>query len=97
MNESEEQQKIARSQSVECAAANNMVLFPNVMELNELDIRDGVPSIQSASSSVEVDITPLQNPLAFADHPAFGAQFSDGNIKLHTVHYFMSHVCILHH
>ena len=54
----------------------NEIYFPHVQELSKFDIVDDVPSIQFPSSSVEVDITPLQNPVAFADHPAFGAQFS---------------------
>jgi len=57
-------------------ATNNRILLPTVEELNRYDFLDDVPSIQFPSSSVEVDITPLQNPVSFADHPAFGAQFS---------------------
>ena len=58
-------------------ATNERILIPAVEELSRYDFLDDVPSIQFPSSSVEVDITPLQNPVAFADHPAFGAQFSD--------------------
>ena len=68
------------------------ILLSVVDKLNEFDIQDDVPCIQFPSSSVEMDVTPLQNPVNFADHPAFGAQFSEGNTIYNIILYFLSFV-----
>ena len=72
-------ERVDMSQSVQKTATNEMVYLPSVVGLSDVDVTDGVPCIQAPSSSVEVTISSLQSPIAFADYNAFGELFGQGD------------------
>jgi cytoplasmic FMR1 interacting protein len=51
------------------------VFLPKVQDLHTLELSDDVPNIQFSPLSIVVETTPIQNPVSYADHPAFVTQF----------------------
>mmetsp|Transcript_22337 Transcript_22337/g.32537 ORF Transcript_22337/g.32537 Transcript_22337/m.32537 type:complete len:1588 (+) Transcript_22337:206-4969(+) len=51
------------------------IFLPKVQNLDNFELCDDVPNIQFSPMSVVVETTPLQNPISYADHPAFITQF----------------------
>lgn len=51
------------------------VIIPAVKAMKNHVFKDGVPNIQVSPLSLEIETTPLHNPVAYADHIGYATQF----------------------